>query len=141
MIDNVPKSDMGETSDEHRYYAFPFLTVFEGALYILDKMGYQLLFSNIYMGRIIVTFERGRHALGRMDIKFVGRGKATFVHVDSPRYSMTGADFMDGAKQRFFCRLDDWLHQASPNEVLWVHKRAIPSYGSPDIAYVPKGIG
>ena len=141
VIDNTRSTDTGETSDDHRYYPFPVLTVFEGSLHILEKMGYHLLFSNIYMGRIIVTSGRGRHALGRMDIKFVGRGKTTFVHVDAPRYSMTGTDFMDEAKQRFFWRLDDWLHEADPNEVLWVHKRAISSYGSPDVAYVPKGFG
>ena len=138
MIEHGSTADTDIPSDDHRYYAFPFLTVFEGALHILEKMGYNMLFSNIYMGRIIVTSGRGCHALGRMDIKFVGRGKTTFVHVDSPRYSMTGIDFMDAAKQRFFWRRDDWLHQASPSEMLWVHRQAVPSYGSPDVAYVPK---
>jgi hypothetical protein len=141
LIDHERAADNVATSDDHRYYPFPYGCVFDGALHVLSKMGYIALFSNIYLGRIIVTSGRGRDALGRMDLRIVGRGKVTFVHIDSPRYSMTGSDFMDEAKQRFFWRLDDWLHTVSPNEMMWVHRKALDSYGSPDVAYVPRDFG
>ena len=133
---NVPMADM--PSGDHRYFVFPYLSVFDGAMHVLRENGYRIKYSNIYIGRIIAFPGRGRRAQSQMDIRIIGRGRVSFMHVDIPNSSMTRTDLPGEVKRWFFWELDDWLHSACPNELMEVHKDATAFYGSPDVAYVPR---
>lgn len=127
-IYDVPK-------DDHRYYTFPYLQVFEGALVTLERMGMYVKYSNAHQGRIIA--HRRSAAGGFFDIKLIGQRAVTFVHVRVGSSTVSRRDNTKELRRRFFWDLSDWLHNASPNELLGVHRNTERARGRPTRSWVP----
>ena len=136
MIEEMPEDIENTPKDDHRYFKFPYLQVFEGALYALNAMKMKVRYSNAYQGRVIGY--RNSAAGGYLDITLTGQRHVTMVHVRVGSSTVTRRD--DSTKQlrrRFFWELDDWLHKAGPGELLRVHKRSQRALGRRSDAWVP----
>ena len=130
--------DISIQGDDHRYFGFPYHLVFDASVYILQKLGMRISFSNIYQGRIIAT--RGdakgeRH--GHLDIKVIGRGSMTLVHVKAASGTVSSRDDTGRLRRHFLWELDEWLHKAKVEQLSQIHEAVSDAHGEPTEAYVP----
>jgi hypothetical protein len=121
-------------SDEHRYYPFPMPQVFDGALAVLGRQRLWVRYSDIRQGRIIAHIGNGTAYL---DITMMAGRGVTFVKVKMGCSSMYRTRAVEQIRRRFFWELDEWLHSASPKEMVRAHSRARTSYGSRKKTWVP----
>jgi hypothetical protein len=132
--------DISVEGDDHRYYGFPYRLVFDASVYILEKMGMRISFSNIHQGRIIAA--RGdakgdRH--GHLDVKLIGRGSVTLVHVKAGSGTVSSRDDTGRLRRQFLWELDEWLHKAKVEKLAQIRKQVADAHGEPTEAYVPPG--
>ncbi len=130
--------DTSVNEDDHRYFGFPYHLVFDASVYILQKMGMRISFSNLYQGRIIAA--RGdakgdRH--GHLDVKLIGRGSVTLVHVKAASGTVSSRDDTGRLRRRFLWELDEWLHKAKVEELAKVQDHVSKTHGKPTDVYVP----
>jgi hypothetical protein len=130
--------DISIREDDHRYFGFPYHLVFDASVYILEKMGMRISFSNIHQGRIIAT--RGdakgdRH--GHLDVKLIGRGSMTLVHVKAGSGTVSSIDDTGRLRRQFLWQLDEWLHRANVDQLSQIREKVSSSHGEPTETYVP----
>ena len=135
MVTGMPDAYTDVPRDDHRYYTFPYLQVFEGALVTLERMGMRVRYSNAHQGRIIA--HRVSAAGGFLDIKLIGQRAVTFVHVRVGSSTVSRRDDTRELRRRFFWDLSEWLHNATPNQLLGVHRNTERARGRPTRAWVP----
>jgi hypothetical protein len=130
--------DTSVPEDDHRYYGFPYHLVFDASVYILERMGMRISYSNVYQGRIIAARGDAKgDRKGHLDVKLIGRGAVTLVHVKAGSGTVSSADDTGRLRRQFLWELDEWLHKAKVDELNRVQTRVSCKHGSPTDAYVP----
>jgi len=135
---DTPQMDISTPEDDHRYFGFPFHLVFDASVHILERMGLRISYSNIYQGRIIAAkgLKKGSR-VGHLDIKLIGRGAVTLVHVKTGSGTVSTRDDTGRLRRQFLWELDEWLHKAKVEELNRVQTRVARSHGKPNGSYVP----
>jgi hypothetical protein len=135
---DTPVIDYHVPEDDRKYFGFPFNLVFDASIYILEQMGLRISYSNIYKGRIIAARGPTKGSrVGHLDIKLIGRGSVTLVHVRTGSGTISTLDDMPKIRRHFLWRLDEWLHNAKVEQLAQVKKMAASSHGKPDDTWVP----
>jgi hypothetical protein len=135
---DTPEMDTFVPDDDHRIIGFPFHLVFDAAVYILESMGLHISYSNIYQGRIVAAKGVTEETMGgHLDIKLIGRGSVTLVHVRTGSGTVSGKDDTDALRRRFLWDLAEWLHKAKVEELDRVQKKVADSHGKPSRGWVP----
>ena len=109
---DTPQMDISIPDDDHRYFGFRIQMVFDASVYILEKMGLRISYSNIYQGRIIAAKGSTKEArAGHLDIKLIGRGSVTLVHVRTGSGTVSTRDDTSVLRRQFLWELS---RRASP---------------------------
>jgi peptidoglycan/xylan/chitin deacetylase (PgdA/CDA1 family) len=126
--------------DNYRYFRYPYIQVFDGAIQVLVEMGLRIKYSNLFKGRIITGYGLiKKYGMAYMDIRIIGEGATTFVQVRTGSNTLSRKDGLGMLRREFFWDLDDWLHKAKPKERMRAHSTAIRAYGRPTRTWVPPG--
>ena len=135
---DTPQMEISIPDDDHRYFGFRIQLVFDASVYILEKMGLRISYSNIYQGRIIAAKGSTKKArAGHLDIKLIGRGSVTLVHVRTGSGTVSTMDDTSVLRRQFLWELDEWLHKAKVEELNHVQKSVGGSHGKPTRGWVP----
>jgi hypothetical protein len=135
---DTPHVDISIPEDDHRYFGFPIHLVFDASVYILEKMGLRISYSNIYQGRIIAAKGETRGSrVGHLDVRLVGRGAVTLVHVKTGSGTVSSRDDTSTLRRTFLWELDEWLHKAKVEELNKVQGSVAKSHGKPHRGWVP----
>jgi hypothetical protein len=135
---DTPQVDISIPEDDHRYFGFPVHLVFDASVYILEKMGLRISYSNIYQGRIIAAKgETKGHRVGHLDVRLIGRGAMTLVHVKTGSGTVSTKDDTSILRRTFLWELDEWLHKAKVEELNKVQGSVANSHGKPHKGYIP----
>lgn len=135
---DTPEIDISIPDDDHRYFGFPYHLVFDASVYILEKLGMRISFSNIFQGRIIASRgETKNRRQGHLDVRIIGKGTVTFVHVRAGSGTVSTRDDTGRLRRQFLWELDEWLHKAKVEELNHVQESVASSHGRPHTGYVP----
>jgi hypothetical protein len=130
--------DVSVPEDDHRYFGFPYHLVFDASVYILERMGMRISFSNVYQGRIIAARGDAKgDRKGHLDVKLIGRGAVTLVHVKAGSGTVSSSDDTGRLRRQFLWELDEWLHKAKVDELNRVQTKVSCKHGTPKDGYVP----
>jgi len=132
------QTDISIPDDDHRYFGFPYHLVFDASVYVLEKMGLRISFSNIYQGRIIAS--RGKvkgHRIGHLDVRLIGKGAVTFVHVKAGSGTVSSSDDTGKLRRHFLWELDELLHKSKVEQLTKVQDSVSSSHGKPTASWVP----
>jgi len=135
---DTPVIDFNVPDDDHRYFGFPFHLVFDASAYVLERMGLRISYSSLYKGRIIAS--RGTEPSARngfLDIRLIGMGSVTLVHVRVGSGTISVKDDTAQLRIRFFWELDEWLHAAKVEELNKVQDMSAKYHGRPTREWVP----
>ena len=133
-------TDTSIGEDDHRYFGFSYRLVFDASVHILGRMGMRITFSNKHQGRIIATRGDARgDGRGHLDVKLIGRGSVTLVHVKAASGTVSSRDDTGRLRRQFLWQLDEWLHQAKVDQLAHVKEAASKAHGEPTPAQVTPG--
>jgi len=130
--------DISIPDDDHRYFGFPYHLVFDASVYVLEKMGLRISFSNIFQGRIIAARGKDKgHRIGHLDVRIIGRGPVTFVHVRAGSGTVSTRDDTGHLRRNFLWELDELLHKSKVEQLNKVQDSVASSHGKPTKSWVP----
>jgi len=130
--------DISIPDDDHRYFGFPYHLVFDASVYVLQKMGLRISFSNIFQGRIIGARGKDKgYRVGHLDVRIIGKGPVTFVHVKAGSGTVSSKDDTGRLHRHFLWELDELLHRSKVEELNHVQESVASSHGKPTKGWVP----
>jgi len=135
---DTPVIDFNVPDDDHRYFGSPYHLVFDASVYVLERLGLRIGYSSLYGGRIIASCGAEPSARnGFLDVKLVGMGSVTMVHVRVGSGTISARDDTARLRIRFFWELDEWLHASKVEELTKVQDLAAKYHGRPTREWVP----
>ena len=135
---DTKQTDISIPDDDHRYFGFPYHLVFDASVYVLEKMGLRISFSNIFQGRVIASRGKDKgHRVGHLDVRIIGKGAVTFVHVKAGSGTVSSRDDTGRLRRHFLWELDELLHKSKVEQLNKVQETVASSHGKPNGGYVP----